>query len=113
MLAIQAKSNGKCGTLQSCVWTSCPPGGRGRGHARTAFVADLRPDARQPRQAGHAVRTGRLAVIKQIIVQLAVAIDLAACVPGLPDQFGLPSIFTSPLTQRTLLPSIVERLMRQ
>jgi hypothetical protein len=45
-------------------------------------------------------------MIRQVIVKFAVAINLAAVVPGLPDQLRLPSIFLSPLTQRTLLPSI-------
>ena len=70
-------------------------------------VADLCPDARQSGQPGNAVGATGLAVIQQIIVQLAVAIDLAAVVPGPPDQLCLPSVFPSPLTQRALLPGIV------
>ena len=75
--------------------------------ARPALVADLRPDARQPRQPGNAVGAAGLAVIQQVIVQLAVAIDLAAVVPSFADQIGLPDIFPSPLVQRALLLSIV------
>lgn len=71
-----------------------------------ALVAGLRPDACQPGQSGNAVRAAGLAVIQQVIVQLAITIDLAAVVPGLPDQRRLPGIFPSPLAQRALLPSI-------
>lgn len=46
-------------------------------------------------------------MIQQIIVQLAIAIDLAAVVPSFADQIGLPGIFPSPLAQRALLPSVV------
>ena len=74
---------------------------------RPPFVADLRPDTRQPGQPGNAVRATGLAVIQQVIVLLAVAIDLAAVVPGPPDQLRLPGIFPSPLAQRALLPCIV------
>src|SRR5690606_18130439 len=47
-----------------------------------------------------------LALIKQIIVQLAITIDLAAVLPCLPDQFGLTDIFLCPFTQRVLEPCI-------
>jgi hypothetical protein len=46
-------------------------------------------------------------VIQQVIMQLAVAIDLAAVVPGFAEQIGLPDLFPSPLAQRVLLPGIV------
>jgi len=67
--------------------------------ARTALVADLCLDTRKSGQPGNAVRAAGLAVIQQVIVQLAVAINLAAVVPGLSDQLRLPSIFQSPQAQ--------------
>lgn len=45
-------------------------------------------------------------MIQQVVVQLAVAIDLATVVPGFADQMGLPGILPSPLAQRTLLPRV-------
>lgn len=53
--------------------------------ARSALVACLRLDTRQSGQPGDTVRAGCLSLIEQIIVQLALAIDLAAIVPGLPQ----------------------------
>lgn len=63
-----------------------------------ALVADLRLDTRYPGQTSNAVRAAGLALIQQIIVQLAIAIDLATVVPGLPNQLRLPSIFSITLT---------------
>lgn len=45
-------------------------------------------------------------MIQKIIVQLAIAIDLPAVLPGFADQIGLSGIFPSPLAQRALLPGI-------
>ena len=39
-------------------------------------------------------------------MQLAIAVDLAALFPGLPDQPGLPSIFLRPSAQRVLQPGV-------
>jgi hypothetical protein len=43
--------------------------------------------------AGHTVLRDALALITQIVRQLAIAIDLAAVGPSLPDQLGLAKIF--------------------
>ncbi len=47
-----------------------------------------------------------LALIHQVITQLAIAIDLAAAVPGLTDQLRLPGIVSSALAKWAVLPSI-------
>lgn len=74
---------------------------------RSAFVTDLRLDPCQFGQSSNAVQAAGLALIQQVVVQLAVAIDFAAFVPGLPDQCGLSDIFSCALAQRGLLPSII------
>ena len=56
-----------------------------------------------PGQPGNTVRTAALALIQQVVLQFAVAIDLAAVIPGLSDQLGLPAIFLGSLAP---LPSI-------
>jgi hypothetical protein len=58
----------------------------------TAFVANLCGDPGQRRQARHSVLGYLLALIAQIVRQLAIAVDLAAVGPGLPDQLGLTRI---------------------
>lgn len=57
-----------------------------------APVADLRLDPRQLRQSGNAVRTNAFALFDQIVMQLAVALDLAALGPSLLQQFGLAPV---------------------
>lgn len=56
---------------------------------------DIRPAQRPPpvMPAGHTVLRDALALITQIVRQLAIAIDLAAVGPSLPDQLGLAKIF--------------------
>ena len=39
-------------------------------------------------------------------MQFAIAIHLAALIPGLPDELGLASVFPSPLAQRVLEPGL-------
>ncbi len=109
----------------SDVGDVCHPSPVGRGHVelatqsvvdrqgrlaaiapRSAPVTDLRLDTRQPGQSGNAVQAAGLTLIQQVVVQLAVAIDLTTVVPGLPDQLCLPSIFLGPRAQWALLPSI-------
>lgn len=70
--------------------------------ARAPLVTDLRLDARQAGETGHPVRATGLALIEQVVVQLAVAIDHATVVPGLPDQVGLPGVFLRSVAQRVL-----------
>jgi hypothetical protein len=69
-------------------------------------VADLGLDPRQLVQPCDAVWTTRLALIQQVIVQFAVAIHLAAVLPGFIDEFGLASIFPGPFAHRVLEPSV-------
>ena len=70
--------------------------------ARPALVADPRLDPGQAGKASHPVRAAGLTLVEQVVVQLAIAVNLAALFPGLPDQSGLPSIFLRPLAQRVL-----------
>ena len=74
--------------------------------ARPTLVADPGHDAGQPRQACNAVRAASLALITQIVVQLAIAIHFAAVLPRSADKLGLAHIFPSPLAQRVLQPGI-------
>jgi len=46
--------------------------------ARAASMADPGLDARQPGQSRHAVRTTALALIRKVIVQLAIPVNLAS-----------------------------------
>ena len=61
--------------------------------ARAAPVAHLRSDPGQRCQPRHPVRRDALALIAQIVRQLAVAVNLATVRPGLPDQLGLANVF--------------------
>ena len=74
--------------------------------ARPTLVADPGLDAGQPRQACNAVRAASSRPDQQIVVQLAIAIHLAAVLPRSADQLGLARIFPSPLAQRVLQPGI-------
>ena len=67
-------------------------GGAAAIFARTTFVTDLSLDPGKPCQTCDAVRAAHLSLIEQIVMKLAIAIDLAALGPGLPDQFGLADI---------------------
>jgi len=64
--------------------------------AWTTFISDLRLDAGEPCEARNPVRAAGLALIQQVIVQLAIAVDLAAYLPGLPKQRRLAGIVTRP-----------------
>ncbi len=57
--------------------------------AGAALVADLCLDPRLLRQSGNAVRTNAFALFDQIVMQLAVAVDLATLGPSLLQQFEL------------------------
>ena len=61
--------------------------------ARSALVAQLRSDPGQRRQTRHPVLGNLFAQVAQVVRQLAIAIDLAAVGPGLPDQLRLTRIF--------------------
>lgn len=67
------------------------------------LIADLRLDACQVGQAGNAIATTGLALIEQIVVQLAIPIDLAAVAQGLPDQCNLSIFLRSPAQRRFAL----------
>jgi len=53
-----------------------------------------------------AVRAACLTLIKKIIMQLPIAIDLAAVVPCQPDKLDLASILPSPFAERLLEPGV-------
>ncbi len=63
----------------------------------TTPVANLRGDSGQGRQPGDPVLANLFPLITQIVVQFAVAINLAAVSPGMTDQLGLPQIFLGTL----------------
>lgn len=65
--------------------------------ARTAHVSNLCGNTRQVGQTDHAVLRACLALIAQIVVQLAIALDLAAVGPCLLDQLQLPRILVRTL----------------
>lgn len=74
--------------------------------AGAAPVADLRLDTCKLSQSGYPVRTDALALFNQIVMQLAIAIDLAALRPSLLQQLGLAPVFLRPCAQRFLQPCI-------
>lgn len=57
--------------------------------AGTAFVAYLRLDPGNTCQACDPVRAAYLALVEKIVVQLSIAVDLAALFPCLQEQIGL------------------------
>lgn len=72
----------------------------------TALVADLRLDPGKACQTRNPVRAARFALINEIVVQLSIAIDLAALFPSLKQEIGLPLVFTGPLAQWVLQPGV-------
>lgn len=70
--------------------------------AEAAPVADLRLDPGKLRQSGDPVRTDAFALFNQIIMQLAIAVDLAALRPGLVQQLDLAPALLRPCAQRCL-----------
>ena len=70
------------------------------------FVTDKGFDARKFAQACDAVRAASLTLIQEIVVKLAIAVDLATIRPRLPHQLGLAGIFAGALAERVLQPSI-------
>jgi hypothetical protein len=60
--------------------------------SRAALVADLGQDACKAGQPGDPVLRNPFPLIAQIVSQLAIAIDLAAVGPGLPDQLRLAHV---------------------
>ena len=77
-----------------------------RQNCQVVPIADLGLDPSLPGQAGNTVGTAGLTLIKQVVMQLAVAIDLAALLPGILNELGLAVVFLSPLAQRVLEPGI-------
>jgi hypothetical protein len=55
---------------------------------------------------GYKVRTARLTLITQVIVQLAITVDLAAILPRFLEQLSLPLIFSGSSAERALAPGI-------
>lgn len=74
--------------------------------AGTAFVADLRLDPGEMRQTRNPVWVAYLALIEKIVVQLAIAVDLAAFFPCLQEQLGLSLVLVGSPTQRVLQPGV-------
>ena len=72
----------------------------------TAFVTDLGPDPRLFGQSGNSVRTACLALIDQVVVQLAIAVDLAAFVPGLADERDLASVVFRSIAEWIVQPTV-------
>jgi hypothetical protein len=82
-----------------CSYLELSVEGIGRDHSRLAaissrapLVADLGRYACQASQPGDPVLGNLFPEIAQIVGELAIAIDLAAVGPSLPDQLGLPRI---------------------
>lgn len=70
--------------------------------AGAAHVADLRLDPRKLHQSGDPVRTDAFALVNQVIMQLAIAIDLTALGPSFVQQFSLTPVFLRPCTHQSL-----------
>lgn len=66
--------------------------------SRAALVADLGGDARKASQPGDPVLGNPFPLVPQIVSQFAIAIDLAAVGPSLPDQLRLAHIVPRPQT---------------
>ena len=74
--------------------------------ARTPLAADLRLDPCKLRQSGHAVRADTFSLLQKIVVQFAIAVDLAAVSPGIEQHLRLALVFHHPIAQRHLKPCI-------
>ena len=70
--------------------------------AGTAFVADLRLYSGETRQARDPVRAAHLSPIEEVVVQLAITVDLAALFPCLQEQIGLSLVLIGSAAQRVL-----------
>src|SRR3546814_19387828 len=77
--------------------------GRKRGLATVpggpTLIANLGFDPRQSGQACDPVRAAGLPLITEVIVQLAIAIDLAAVLPGFFEELCLSLIFPCPFAE--------------
>src|SRR3546814_13375475 len=80
-------------------WITTVPGG-------PTFIANLGFDPRQSGQACDPVRAAGLPLIPEVIVQLAIAIDLAAVLPGFFEQLCLSLIFPCPFAEWLFEPRI-------
>ena len=65
--------------------------------ARLLFITNLGPYARQSGQAPSPIGTDVFAEIAQIVMQLAVSLDLATLLPSCLDKHGLPLTLQRPL----------------
>ena len=77
-----------------------------RHRNQAGAIADLGLDPGQPGQTRNPVGTTGLALIKQVVMQLAVAIDFAALASGVLDQPGLTDVFLGPFAQWRFDPRI-------
>jgi len=59
---------------------------------RPAPIADLSFDSGQSSETRNAVGAAGLALVLQVVMQLATAIDLPALLPGILDQPGLANV---------------------
>ena len=74
--------------------------------AGPTLVAYLGLDPGQPGETSDAVGATGLSLIKEVVMQLAIALDPAAFLPGLAETCGLAHIFPGPFAQRVLQPGI-------
>ena len=74
--------------------------------ARLLFITNLGPYARQSGQAPSPIGTDVFAEIAQIVMQLAVSLDLATLLPSCLDKHGLPLILQRPLGKGVAQPCI-------
>src|SRR5690606_29132233 len=74
--------------------------------AGSAPIANLGLDPGQSGQARNAVGTTGFTLVYQVVMQLAVAIDLAALLPGVINHSGLANVFLGPFAQGALEPGI-------
>lgn len=74
--------------------------------ARSPPISDLGLDPGQPGKTRDTVQAARLSLIKQIVMKLAISIDLTALLPRPAEQFRLADVFPGPFAQRGLQPGI-------
>lgn len=74
--------------------------------ARPTPISDLGLDPSQSGKTRDTVQVTRFSLIKQIVMKLAISIDLTALLPGLAQQFSLTDVFPRPFAQRILQPGV-------
>lgn len=74
--------------------------------ARTTLATDLSLDPGKPCQTRDAVRSTYLSLIEQIVMKLAIVLDLAALFPSLKQEIALSLVLTGPFARRVLQPGV-------